>query len=104
MFIELTEDNFPNEVIESNVPVLVDFWATWCQPCRLLETSLKSVATTYGDNIKFCKLNADDNQALTARFNVRSLPTLMLFVKGEPVRQLVGAVPVSKIVELIEKK
>ena len=104
MFIELNENNFTNEVIESNVPVLVDFWATWCQPCRLLETSLKDVAATYGDKMKFCKLDADSNHALAARFSIRSLPTLMLFINGEPIRQLVGAVPAAKIVEFIEKK
>lgn len=104
MFVELNESNFSNEVIESSIPVLVDFWATWCAPCRALDKSLKDVYLTHGGGVKICKLNADDNQTLTTRFNVRSLPTLMLFINGQPVRQLVGAVPATKIVELIEKE
>lgn len=87
--IKITNDNFKQEVLESSKPILVDFWATWCGPCKMQAPVLDELAAEY-DSIKIGKLNIDEEQALAIQYRVSSIPTLMLFKDGEPVQTLVG--------------
>jgi thioredoxin 1 len=98
---EVTDDNFQAEVIENDKPVLVDFWAPWCGPCRVIAPSLEEIASEK-DDLRIVKLNVDDNQATAARYQVMSIPTLILFKGGEPAHQIIGAMPKSRLVQEIE--
>ena len=89
--VTLTEDNFEAEVINSEVPVLVDFWAEWCGPCKMIGPVLDQVATEVGESAKIGKVNVDDNQALAGKYGVRSIPLLLFFKDGEIKDQVVGA-------------
>jgi thioredoxin 1 len=89
---EVTDTNFQAEVIESTDPVLVDFWAPWCGPCRMVAPVLEEIASER-DNLRVVKLNVDDNQQTAARFEVLSIPTLILLKAGRPVRKVIGAYP-----------
>ena len=91
--VELTKDNFAAEVLESDVPVLVDFWAEWCMPCKMLAPILEQVAEENAGKVKIGKVNADEQGELAAEHNIVSLPTLLLFKGGEVVNQQIGAVP-----------
>ena len=99
--IDVTDANFQAEVIESDQPVLVDFWAPWCGPCRVIAPSLEEIAEEK-DDLRIVKLNVDDNQNTAARYQVMSIPTLILFKDGEPVHQIIGAMPKSRLVQEIE--
>ena len=101
MEIVLTNENFEDEVIKSEKPVLVDFWATWCGPCRMLAPTIEEIAEEYADKIKVGKLNVDEAQELAIGYGVSSIPTVMLFKGGEIVGSSVGYVPKEKLVELI---
>lgn len=101
MEITLTNENFEDEVIKSEKPVLVDFWATWCGPCRMLAPTIEEIAEEYADKIKVGKLNVDEAQELALGYGVSSIPTVMLFKGGEAVGSSVGYVPKEKLVELI---
>jgi thioredoxin 1 len=92
-YVTLTDNTFENEVIESNQPVLVDFWATWCPPCKAIAPTIEELAGDYEGRAKVAKLDVDDNPATAARFNVRSIPTLRFFQNGKVVDQIVGSVP-----------
>jgi thioredoxin 1 len=94
---EVTDSNFQAEVIESEVPVLVDFWAPWCGPCRMVAPVVEEIAEEKGDQLKVVKLNIDDNQNTAIQFNVMSIPTLILFRNGEVAKTVVGAVPKRKL-------
>ena len=92
----VTDNNFQAEVIEAETPVLVDFWAPWCGPCRLVAPALEEIAAERPD-LRVVKLNIDDNQETAAAFQVMSIPTMILFEGGEPVRKIVGAYPKKKL-------
>lgn len=88
--VTLTEANFEQEVLQSPLPVLVDFWAEWCAPCRMLTPVLEELASEYNGKAKIGKVNVDDSQLLATRYGIRSIPTLLLFKGGEVVGQIVG--------------
>ena len=94
---EVTDSNFQAEVIESDVPVLVDFWAPWCGPCRMVAPVVEEIAEERGAALKVVKLNIDENQNVAMQFNVMSIPTLMLFRNGEVAKTVIGAYPKRKL-------
>jgi thioredoxin 1 len=98
---DVTDANFQAEVIENDKAVLVDFWAPWCGPCRVIAPSLEEIAGERED-LRIVKLNVDDNQATAARYDVMSIPTLILFKNGEPAHKIVGALPKSRLVQELE--
>ena len=94
---EVTDINFQAEVLEADTPVLVDFWAPWCGPCRMVAPVLEEMAGERAGELKVVKLNVDDNQQTAAQFEVLSIPTLILFKGGQPVKKVVGAYPKRKL-------
>jgi thioredoxin 1 len=99
---EVTDNNFQAEVIESEVPVLVDFWAPWCGPCRMVSPVIEEIAKERGEDLKVVKLNIDENQETAVAFNVMSIPTLILFRHGAVAKTVVGAYPKRKLEEQLE--
>ncbi len=93
----VTDDNFQSEVIESEVPVLVDFWAPWCGPCRMVAPVVEEIAKERAEQLKVVKLNIDENQDTAVAFNVMSIPTLILFRNGQPAKTVIGAYPKRKL-------
>ncbi len=93
--VEITDGNFEEEVLRSDRPVVVDFWAPWCGPCRMIAPILSEMADEHGDRVKFAKLNVDDNPATASRYNVLSIPMVVLFEGGEARETVVGARPRS---------
>ena len=94
---EVTDSNFQAEVIESEVPVLVDFWAPWCGPCRMVAPVVEEIAKERADELKVVKLNIDENQQTAIAFNVMSIPTLILFRHGQPAKTVIGAYPKKRL-------
>jgi len=98
---EVTDQNFQAEVLEGEKPVLVDFWAPWCGPCRIVQPHLEELAGERED-LRIVKLNVDDNPQTAARYRVMSIPTLLLFKQGQVAHQIIGALPKSRLVQEIE--
>jgi len=95
--VHATDSSFKADVLESKVPVLVDFWAEWCGPCRMVGPVLDELAKEYEGKIKVAKVNVDENQQISMDFHIRSIPTLLFFKNGQMIKQLVGAHPKSKL-------
>lgn len=100
---EFTDANFENEVVKSDKPCLVDFWAEWCGPCRMVGPAVEEIAKEYAEKLKVGKLNVDQNSQTAAKYGIMSIPSLLLFNGGKVVDQIVGAVPKKNMVERIDK-
>lgn len=101
--MEVTDKTFESEVLKSDKPVMVDFWADWCMPCKMLAPTVDKVAKDYKDRLKVCKVNVDANQEVSAAMGIRSIPTLIFFKNGEVVEQVIGVVSEAQLKKIIEK-
>lgn len=101
--LHVTDATFEADVLRSDVPVLLDFWAPWCGPCRMIAPVLDDLAAEFGDKIKVAKINIDENQATPAQYGVRSIPTLLLFKEGKIVATQVGALPKNQLAAFVNK-
>ncbi|MDB4970602.1 MAG: trxA [Myxococcales bacterium] len=99
----VTDASFEADVLQSKEPVLIDFWAPWCGPCRAIAPVVEQLAKEYAGKVRMVKVNIDDNPRVPTQYDVRSIPTLLLFKEGKVVGQIVGAVPKPKIEELVKK-
>ena len=99
---EYSTNDFKSEVVESDTPVLVDFWAEWCGPCKVIAPVVEELAKDYEGKIKFGKVNVDDHNMVASEYGVRSIPTLLIFKNGAVVNQIVGAVPKDKITAILD--
>ena len=99
---DVTDQSFENEVLQSNEPVLVDFWAAWCAPCRMLAPTIDEIANEYEGRAKVMKLNVDDNTETSSKYNIKGIPTLLLFKEGQLKDQLTGAASKAQIAQMIE--
>jgi thioredoxin 1 len=101
--VQFSDDNFEKDVLKASTPVLVDFWASWCAPCKAISPVVDGLADEYDGKVKVGKLNVDENPATPGKYGVRGIPTLMLFKDGKVVDQVVGAVPKNQLEGLIKK-
>ncbi|MCX6591367.1 MAG: thioredoxin [Acidobacteria bacterium] len=101
--VNFTDGAFDADVLKAETPVLVDFWAEWCGPCRMLGPTVDAVADDYAGKVKVGKLNVDENQQTASRYGIRGIPALLLFKGGKPVGQIVGAVPKGEITKLLDQ-
>ncbi len=100
--IEVNENDFDVTVLKSEVPILVDFWAPWCGPCRVVAPMVEALAEEYDNKVKFAKVNVDIEPRLATRYGIRSIPTLLIFKEGKPVKQLIGAQPRDELKKAID--
>ncbi|MCG8366224.1 MAG: thioredoxin [Pseudanabaenales cyanobacterium] len=100
---QVTDSTFKHEVLESEVPVLVDFWAPWCGPCRMVAPVVDEISEQYEGQIKVVKVNTDENPSVASQYGIRSIPTLMIFKGGQRVDMVVGAVPKTTLANTLEK-
>ncbi|MHB8580309.1 MAG: thioredoxin [Ignavibacteriaceae bacterium] len=100
--ITITDENFDTEVIKSDIPVLIDFWAVWCGPCRMIAPIVEELAVEYSGKIKTGKLDVDNNQETSIKYGVRSIPTLLIFKDGKVKDTIIGAVPKAQIVNKLK--
>ena len=101
--VEITDSNFESEVMKSSTPVLIDFWAAWCAPCRALAPAVDAIADEYKGRVKVGKLDVDANGSISARYNIRGIPTLLVIKEGQVKEQIVGAVDKSVIAKALDK-
>ena len=101
--VEFTDSNFDAEVINSDTPVLVDFWAPWCGPCKMIAPVVEEISDEYNGKLKVGTVNTDENQKVSAKFGVMSIPTLIIFKNGKPVERIVGAQPKTALTQKIDK-
>ena len=101
--IDVNEENFDAIVINSDKPVLVDFWAEWCGPCKMLTPTIEAIAEEYNDKSSIVKINVDDAPAIATKYGIRSIPSILLFSKGEVIEQRVGAVSKDELTSLLDK-
>lgn len=101
--VEFTDQNFDEQVLKAGKPVLVDFWAPWCAPCRMIAPTVEAVAGEYAGRAVVGKVNVDENQSIASRYNIRGIPTLLLFRGGQVQEQVVGATSKDAITKMIEK-
>jgi thioredoxin 1 len=101
--LEFTEENFQREVLDSQVPVLVDFWAPWCGPCRMIGPTIEELSAENAGTFKVGKVNVDDNQGLAATYNVASIPTILIFNGGRLVQQIMGAQPKARLQQALDE-
>ncbi len=99
--IEVNDANFETEVIKSDKPVLIDFWAVWCGPCKMIAPTVEEIAKEYDGKLKVCKLDVDSNPQTAMKYGIRSIPTLLIVKGGQVVEQMVGAVPKRQMVDKI---
>ncbi len=99
--IEITDDTFKKEVLESDKPVLIDFWAVWCGPCKMVAPVVEEIATEYDGKLKVGKIDVDSNPQVTMQFGIRSIPTLMVFKGGRVVEQVIGALPKRNLLDKV---
>lgn len=99
----VTDNTFDGEVLQSQVPVLVDFWAPWCGPCRMVAPVVEEMAEQFNGQVKVVKVNTDENPQVASKYGIRSIPTLMIFKDGERVDMVVGAVPKTTLIQTLEK-
>ncbi|GBC59701.1 thioredoxin [Desulfonema ishimotonii] len=100
---DINDDSFDSEVLKSDKPVMVDFWAPWCGPCKAIAPTVEQLAKDMGDKIKFTKCNVDDNPATPAKYGIRAIPTLIFYKDGEVVKQITGMVSKAKLEEAINE-
>ena len=101
--VDVTDGTFETEVLKSDKPVLVDFWAPWCGPCRMVAPVVEELSEEYGGKVKFLKLNTDDNVNTAATYGIRSIPTLLMFKGGQPIDQIIGFRPKGDLKKVIDK-
>jgi thioredoxin 1 len=102
MEIELTQENFDTEVLKSEIPVLVDFWATWCGPCKAMAPILEEIASENAGKLKVAKLDVDSQSAIAQKYGVMSMPTFMIFKGGKQIAQAIGAMPKSQLMSVFQ--
>ncbi|MFQ5498673.1 MAG: thioredoxin [Candidatus Zixiibacteriota bacterium] len=101
--IEITDDSFESEVLQADTPVVVDFWATWCGPCKMIAPILEEIAGEYSERVKITKLDVDSNNKTAGKYNIMSIPSLLFFKNGEVVDQVTGAMPKAQLTARLDK-